>query len=458
MQEIHYAAARGDLETVQEELNNGVDPNYIEPPEADSSIPEYSPLMYAAQDPRAGCDMLGLLLGHGADLHLEFKSNTALRSAIRGGQLEKVKFLVNKGADIHYVTKDGVNAWLDAIDWRSESIEEIIDWLLEIQCSNINQISKGGGDVCSALSSLGEFGIIKKVVDAGACREPLKWTDLMWEIVYGTVESVRKALPGADLRIGDSCGRDAWMLSGLVGSIEKSAALLEFGAERLTMDRKGHDILHLAVRANHSKFVTWLLDIGMDFNHGNYIGKTALMEAASYGSIDSMKALLDYGADPSVEDRTWERAISYASNLECVKLLVERGEDMEFNPSGGHHLLESATLNNDIQFISDLLKAGINPDLNHNSETTLHMAIFGDKLEIAKLLLDAGANPNQEDYDGERPFHHCESRKAIDLLLEYGADPNCECWGGDTPDMKYERFERPDLAKYFRRIRDGVNC
>ena len=311
MQEIHYAAARGDLETVQEELRNGADVNHWHPSYSSRRLKkvlgesEYTPLIYAAGDSRADCQMLGLLLDQGADVNIESGAvaTTALGNAIRHGQLENAKYLVSRGADIDYITKNGFNAWLDAAYCTSETKPEIFEWLLDFPWLNINQKSRRYGEhICKRLSMFGEFELLDKVLNAGGKRGVLKWTDLMWEIVYGTVESVQMALPKANLKKRDYWGRDAWLLSALVGSIHKSEAIFDFVPDPLTTDRLGCNALHLAATANHMEMLTWLLDLGMDIHSRDMMKDTPLIEASQQGATPAVKLLLELGTDSNGTD------------------------------------------------------------------------------------------------------------------------------------------------------------
>jgi ankyrin repeat protein len=56
----------------------------------------------------------------------------------------------------------------------------------------------------------------------------------------------------------------------------------------------------------------------------------------------------------------------------------------------------------------------------------LHAAVAGDHLGIARLLLEAGADPNAVQQDSFRPLHGAAQNGNVGivrLLLDHGADP-----------------------------------
>jgi ankyrin repeat protein len=86
-----------------------------------------------------------------------------------------------------------------------------------------------------------------------------------------------------------------------------------------------------------------------------------------------------------------------------------------------------------------LLEAGAETDAVAKNElrvTALHSACAARQTEIARLLLEHGADPNAQQQGGYRPLHAAAQHGDVDLarrLLEHGADPELGKDDGETP-------------------------
>ena len=91
--------------------------------------------------------------------------------------------------------------------------------------------------------------------------------------------------------------------------------------------------------------------------------------------------------------------------------------------------------------------------------TPLHAAAMQDREEIARVLLEAGANPNAASANGLTPLHAAAYSGAVDiaaLLLDAGADPSSTAKNGWTPfDMAHSRGH-PELADFLAAAQAGV--
>lgn len=87
--------------------------------------------------------------------------------------------------------------------------------------------------------------------------------------------------------------------------------------------------------------------------------------------------------------------------------------------------------------------------------SALWVAANQDHIEIAKLLLEAKANPNQQDKSLENtPLHQAALKDYIDivkLLLEYKADKNLQNKAGQTPLQVAEFYKRNEIIELLKK-------
>ena len=113
-----------------------------------------------------------------------------------------------------------------------------------------------------------------------------------------------------------------------------------------------------AVATIDLKCVKLLLKAGADVNSANKNGDTALIVAASCGSIECTKLLIDAGADVNISNSQEETALiraAISNNMECVKLLIRAGADVNL---GGCTALITAASSGRTALVRILLQAG----------------------------------------------------------------------------------------------------
>jgi len=94
-----------------------------------------------------------------------------------------------------------------------------------------------------------------------------------------------------------------------------------------------------------------------------------------------------------------------------------------------------------------------NPDKNIRDDfgdTALHLAMFQSNLNVVKLLLDYGFDPNAKiEHNGYTPLHNAVAANnvaAARLLLQYGANKNIRDCDGLTPLDKARKEGKQELA------------
>lgn len=157
-------------------------------------------------------------------------------------------------------------------------------------------------------------------------------------------------------------------------------------------------------------------------------------------------------------------ALDYYGNVDKIKLLLDKGVDVNAKDVNGNTVLHNVAADNDpkIDRIKFLLENGA--DINAKDKlgrTPLHNNVAGDpfneRIEVAKLFIEKGANVNAKDKLGNTPLHYIFGYSQghspavyykIDLvkvLLDKGADINAKNDYGITPIFYAARCSSKDL-------------
>ncbi len=196
-------------------------------------------------------------------------------------------------------------------------------------------------------------------------------------------------------------------------------ALLRAGASAKAANRYGISALSEASVNGNAQILAKLLDAGADPNTVSQEGETALMTAARTGNLEALKILVEKKADVNVkESARGQTALMWAAaegHPEAVRYLVAHGADLN---------AQSRVFD----FTALKPKAGSVPmNFPRGGFTPLLFAARQGNLEVARILLDAGANVNLGDPDSTTPLVIAIINYHYDLaglLLERGADPN----------------------------------
>jgi ankyrin repeat protein len=187
--------------------------------------------------------------------------------------------------------------------------------------------------------------------------------------------------------------------------------LLAARADPSVADATGEPLLISAAKVGDSRVVEALLDAGAPVNAADSaFQQTALMAAARGGYVPVVKLLLARGASVNVKTRTGPtpRVITPAQST------ASRGAGIQRGGWPDHGIREAIP----------------------GAKTPLLYAVREGHVEVAQLLLEAGAQIEEADADGITPLlcavinEHAELAR---FLVERGANVNASDWYGRTP-------------------------
>ncbi len=168
----------------------------------------------------------------------------------------------------------------------------------------------------------------------------------------------------------------------------------------------GISYLRIAVERNDSNLVNRLLaEPNIVLNEiAEVPGTTSLMHAASHGFTKIVRKLIHAGAALDLQSPRGETALLLAvktKNPESVRLLVKAHADPNLVDQEGNTPLIMAAKNNDIKALQFLIPvAQINRRDNKNFSALDYLVAHGN-VDAARRLLNRGAVPFINDYDGD---------------------------------------------------------
>ena len=303
-------------------------------------------------------------------------------------------------------------------------------------------------------------------------------TALMWAASNDDLELVRALIKaGANVTLKNQFGTSALTEAAIIGSAPVIEALLKAGADPNTKNPEGETPLMAVARAGKVDAASRLLEAGADVNaKEEWGGQTALMWAAAQSQAEMVKLLASKGADLNARGviRQWERKVIteprpkdmnkggftpllYAARegcVECARHLVAAGADRDLEDPERITPLNMALLNLHFEFAALMIKAGADVDKwDLFGRSPLYMAADVSSLptkgngamavipsvdsvtalDVAKMLLDAGANPNLQ-LKRRPPYRDVPQDRGGDTILAQGATPLLRAArAGDAP-------------------------
>ncbi len=267
-------------------------------------------------------------------------------------------------------------------------------------------------------------------------------------------------------------GRTPLQWAAYRGDAEQVKRLLRAGAGAREANAYGVTPLALAAQIGNATVIKLLLEAGADVESPTGEGQTALMSVARTGNVEAAKLLIRHGANVNaVEQFGGQTALMWAAarrHPQMVRLLASKGADVDARATVRHfdrHItVEQRYKNTHTGGLTPLLyairencKACVDALIEHKANillpdpdgiAPLTLAMMAGNWDIARRLLDAGADVNQWDIYGQAPLHvaienayvsrrsgvgnlgsdktpnSVDGKDVVRLLVERGADPN----------------------------------
>jgi ankyrin repeat protein len=349
-----------------------------------------------------------------ADIHqpaARRSGRTALQAASERGHADIVDYLLKNGASVnepHATHDEACNLYRRQLRVEVPEQSHGVIYTHPSSLSHAHQV--GYSSVCYAIIK-GHEAVLELLLKAGANLNTVSHgTALQFAASRGDTHIVKKLLiAGADADMdADMCGgRTPLQAAAEAGHLEIIQILLKHGASINASPASFHGRSALAAATGKGLFgiAKFLLTEGADVNQGPGIafGATALQAAASGGFINIIDLLLTAGAEINAAPSLigGKTALVCAMSAEYSGRILERllphGDINAIAPYGGRTILQAATEIGNSTVVKILLEKGADvnlPPAPGGGRTALAAAAEYGYLEIAVALLDAGADPN----------------------------------------------------------------
>ena len=410
---------------------------------------------------------------------------TALHWAVRHDDITTTDALIQAGANVKATNRYGVTPMsLAATNGDAVMIRKLLD-----AGADPNTATPGGETALMTAARTGKVDAIALLLDRGAdvnAKDTVHaQTALMWAVIENHMEAVKMLLSrGADMNAhtnvtvpkGEYVPARAGGASGS-GIIRQRALPTADG---------GMTPLLFAVRDGNVEMTRLLLDHGANINSSSGNHTSPLLIALLNGEVGLATELLEKGADPNAPDAYGRGALFAAIDLrnfnhekygdlptdgrdplDLIKALLKKGAApnaktntvpvhglMQFDASwvnfDGQTSFLRAALSGDIEVMRLLLENGADPNIATTQGTTALMAASGinwipgqtyshteaEYVEAVKLCLARGADVNATNSLGFTAMHGAANRgweSVIQILADHGAKLDIKDNAGRTP-------------------------
>jgi ankyrin repeat protein len=267
-------------------------------------------------------------------------------------------------------------------------------------------------------------------------------TALHWAAQKGDLELAQTLLyAGANIRATTRVGGyTPLLIASRNGHAALVDALLAGGADPNLATSNGATPLMMAAQGGNADVAKALIARGADVNAKEKVkNETALMIAASYGRADVIRALTAHGAELGATTKVLDMAVFNKEEGERLAQFQQQQAAQAAAAGRGNAAAPEGR-----RGFNPNAKPGIERQYNYTElvaywggMSAIHFAAREGRLEAMKALVDAKADVNQQVVgDNSTPMLIATINGHFDLakyLLDQGADPNMAAHNGVTP-------------------------
>jgi len=404
--------------------------------------------------------------------------------AIRYGNIQLVKYLIDNGADVNSFSRSYENPFILAIKSQKEEIvkclvkaganvkkgnsdnpplieavhtnnETIIKYLLECG-ADVNERGVnvyGDSSLTAAIKNNNET-IVKLLIDLGANinkESGFNETPLILAVRNQNQNIIKLLIEyGADINYKLEFNNTPLIEALEEGNESIAKYLIDKGANVNVTNQNEETPLVIAVKNGMERIIKYLINCGADINYESHTDP--LTEATKLNNMNLVKYLIDNGADVKKNNQPLTWSIRHR-NEDLVKYLVYSGAIINNLGDEYEIPLVTAVNNNNENIVKFLIRNGADINLggsNQYDNTPLTRAVNTNNENITRCLIEFGADINKGGRYGEIPLNYAianENENIVRFLVDNGADINKE-GENDLPLFKAIRMNNEGIVRY----------
>ncbi|XP_018563285.1 uncharacterized protein LOC108905016 [Anoplophora glabripennis] len=409
---LHFATRDGDIEIVKVLVKLGVD---IDTTDNDGLTALYSAIYHEQMD------IADFLIICGGNINIKDNfGRSALHSAILREQTNIIEFFVRHGKSVETLH---LAASLGQLN--------IVKFLIE-RSVYVHGIDCDGRTALHLAASQGHLDVVKFLAGHGGganIRDEANQTALHLAVLQGHLDIIEFLVAhGGDIQIKDKAKQTPLHLAAEQGHFHVVKFLVELGLPLGSRNINGFTALHLAASHGHLDVLELLMRRGGNANIKTKSDEIPLHLAAFEGHFKVVKYLVECGLNvdsKNIEGLTAMHLAVLKGHLEIVKFLVGHGADIYIRDKSDKTSLHLAAAQGHFNIVKFL--AGLGVPLggrNIHGFTALHVAAFQGHLDIVQFLLEHGEGIHSKSNCGATALHLAASQGHLDIvrfLIELGA-------------------------------------
>jgi ankyrin repeat protein len=294
----------------------------------------------------------------------------------------------------------------------------------------IDERDHGGWSPFIKACEKGHLEIAKLLLDAGANANDSSsfgWTPLMQASENGHLEVVKWLIQkGAKVETCENSDKQTALWKAVShGNAAVCEYLVDHGANLKHVNHEKTPMIIEACYKGHLEVLKYLVSTGQDLKAtvcANY-GATPFLTSCMWGHPELVKYIASTVKDLDLQElnQYGQGALQLANrtpNLELVKLLFSLGYKVSDDPTKSPLIGAS-----DLEILQYLLDTGLPVNVASEYGTSaLADAAYNGRLEVVKLLISKGADPNLKNSDGQNALDYANMGKSynqVDSVIQY---------------------------------------